>query len=291
MYQSDKLDLSYEQLRSVMIEMHRDGGAGQLNNLKSGVPAVAMRMGMMADPAGPPQERGGMRMIRHGYAGSEVALSNYDYGRVLNIFWDLIIEGILRPGTADGLNNDLPFYHVTEWGKVAIENGLESPYDPDCYLKRVHAGVPSLDPVIVTYLNESLRTFRIGCLLSSTISLGCASEKALLLLVAAYGDSLGAGKQRFKEKTDGRMIKRQFEDLRKAIDGELRARLPNALEDGLDVEMSALFDFIRNQRNDAGHPTGKSIERERAYANLVVFPTYLKKVYSLIEWLAANPKP
>jgi hypothetical protein len=290
MYQADNLNLSYEQLRSVMIEMFRSGGGSQLNQLQTAVPAVAMRMGLMPDPAGPPQNNGGMTVIRHGYPGSEVSLSGYDYGRVRNIFWDMVIEGILRPGLADGLNNDLPFFHVTEWGKVSLKEGPTTPYDPDGYLKRLVAEVPNLDQVIVTYLNESLHTFRIGCLLSSTIALGCASEKALLLLIAAYGDSLGTGKRKFKEKTEGRMIKRQFEDLRKAIDGELRARLPNDLEDGLDVELNAIFDFIRNQRNDAGHPTGKPIERERAYANLVVFPTYAKKVYALIHWLAANPK-
>jgi hypothetical protein len=291
MFQASNLNLSYEQLRSVMVEMLRSGGGSRLNDLKTAVPAVAMRMGLMADPAGPSQNTDGPQVIRYGYSGSQVVLSDHEYGRVRNIFWDLVIEGILRPGLADGLNNDLPFFHVTEWGKVALTNGPNTPYDPDGYLARLKNEVPSLDPVIVTYLNESLHTFRIGCLLSSTIALGCASEKALLLLVAAYADSLGAGRQKFKDKTDGRMIKRQFDDLRKAFEGELRARLPHELEDGLDVELNALFDFIRNQRNDAGHPTGKMIERERAYANVLVFPTYVKKVYSLIDWLAANPRP
>lgn len=62
------------------------------------------------------------------------------------------------------------------------------------------------------------------------------------------------------------------------------------LKDGLDVELNALFDFIGNQRNDAGHPTGKTMERERAYANLVVFPVYVRKVYALIDLVSANPK-
>jgi hypothetical protein len=84
------------------------------------------------------------------------------------------------------------------------------------------------------------------------------------------------------------MIKRQFDEFRRMLDSELRVRLPHELADGLDVELNAIFDFIRNQRNDAGHPTGKTIERERAYANLVVFPVYLRKVYSLIDWLRAN---
>lgn len=84
------------------------------------------------------------------------------------------------------------------------------------------------------------------------------------------------------------MIKHQFDEFRKMLDSELRARLPGNLQEGLDVELNANFDIIRNQRNDAGHPTGKEIERERAYANLVVIPVYFKKVYSIIEWLESN---
>jgi hypothetical protein len=159
-------------------------------------------------------------------------------------------------------------------------------------LTRLQGDVPDLDQIILTYLNESLRTFRIGCLLSSTICLGCASEKALLLLIAAYADSLPESRRgKFRRETDGRMIKRQFDEFRKILESDLRARLPRELEDGLDVELTALFDFIRQQRNDAGHPTGKTFERERAYANLMVFPVYVRKIYALMKWLAANPAP
>lgn len=45
--------------------------------------------------------------------------------------------------------------------------------------------------------------------------------------------------------------------------------------------------IIRN-RNDAGHPTGKSIDREELYANIIVFRNYLKRVYNVINWLNEN---
>lgn len=73
-----------------------------------------------------------------------------------------------------------------------------------------------MDPIIVVYLAESLHTFRIGCLLSSTIALGCASEKALLLLVGSYADALPEPRQKkFRQNTENRLIKRQFEEFSK----------------------------------------------------------------------------
>lgn len=271
-----KINISYEQMRSVVVQALRKGGADQLTELYRSVAEAACQLGIAT-------KEGEVRML-----GRDSALCPEDAACAQNIMWDLIIEGVVRPGLNDGMNNNLPFYHITEWGKKVISGGGPTPYDPDGYVARLKRDIPTLDEVILTYLNESLHTFRIGCLLSSTISLGCACEKALLLLIEAYGDYLPeSSRRKFHESTQRRMIKHQFEAFRKSVDGLLRAKLPGDLEDGLDVELNAIFDIIRNQRNDAGHPTGKEIERERAYANLVVVPVYFKKVYALIAWLEA----
>jgi hypothetical protein len=99
-------------------------------------------------------------------------LSRNDQARVQDIFWDMLIEGVVRPGLGDGTNCDLPHFHVTDRGRAALSAASPPPYDPDGYLKRLQADLPAIDPVIVTYLKESLHAFRIGCLLSSTVTLG-----------------------------------------------------------------------------------------------------------------------
>jgi hypothetical protein len=207
--------------------------------------------------------------------------------RVHSIFWDLLIEGIIRPGINDGVNLNLPHYHVTEWGQQVVAAGSEAtPYDPDGYLSRLQTAITSIDPVVVTYLNESLHTLRIGCLLSSTIAVGCASEKAFLLLVDAYAAALPSGAQKkFRDDTNGKMIKRQSETFQKRLNSHLKPLLPGDLAEGIDIIFSSVFEMIRNQRNSAGHPTGKIEPRETVYATLTVFPEYLKKVYALIDWL------
>lgn len=279
------LTLSYEQLRSLLIEWLSQAGGGQLNNLRTAIASLAIKQGHVADPSAQRHGAFGMQPISYSGYGSTL-LSGKDYGRVQSIIWDLIIEGVVRPGLNDGSNNDLPFFHVTDFGKQRLKDGPKSPYDPDGYLKRLKDEVPDLDPIIVIYLNESLHTFRIGCLLSSTISLGCTSEKALLVLIATYADALPeAMQEKFRKNTEGRMIKRQFDEFRRMLDSHLKGLLPTDLADGLDITLNAVFEMIRSQRNDAGHPTGKDVHREQTYASLVILPTYLKKVYKLIDWL------
>ena len=179
---------------------------------------------------------------------------------------------------------------MTEFGREKIKDGPASPYDPDGYLKRLAATIPDLDEVILTYLEENLRTFRIGCLLSSTTTLGCASEKALILLFDAYGDALtGPMQDKYRKEIEGRPIKRKFDEFHKRLESHLVAKLPGDLKEHLDIALIALSAVFREMRNDAGHPTGKAVLREQAYANLVVFPVYLKKkVYDLIGWLKVN---
>jgi hypothetical protein len=48
-----------------------------------------------------------------------------------------------------------------------------------------------------------------------------------------------------------------------------------------------LKDWIKNDdaRNDAGHPTGRDVEREEAFALLQLFPSYCKVSYDVIDCL------
>jgi hypothetical protein len=262
--------ISREQLRSFMLETLRQQPEGQLGSLYGSL-AIVMHQQLH----GKPPER-------------QISLSREQAEHAGDLAWDLIIEGVIRPGT-NFMNPNLPFYHVTEMGQRIIKDSHTSPYDPDGYLKRLQAAVPKMDPIILTYLNESLHTFRIGCILSSTITLGVASEQALLLLIDAYIDALPlTRKENFRKKVEGQIVKRQYEELIKMVNSHLRGLLPSDVKENLDAALTSIFNLLRTHRNEAGHPSGKILEREEAYANIRVFPMYVAKVYQLIDWLQAN---
>src|SRR5438105_419306 len=62
-------------------------------------------------------------------------LSRRDTARVEDMFWDLIIEGIIRPGPGGERGGAaLPFFHLTEWGEQVATASAATPYDPDKYL-------------------------------------------------------------------------------------------------------------------------------------------------------------
>jgi hypothetical protein len=94
--------------------------------------------------------------------------------------------------------------------------------------------------------------------------------------------------EKFRKNTERRLIKRQFDEFSRMLDSHLKGHLPGDLREDLDITLSGLFALFRNSRNDAGHPTGKTIEREQVYAYLVVFPAYIRRVYDLIGWLGTS---
>ena len=54
-------------------------------------------------------------------------------------------------------------------------------------------------------------------------------------------------------------------------------------------EVPGVFELIRRQRNEAGHPelyTG--VDPDTVFLNIRVFVEYVRKVYDLMAFLAAN---
>lgn len=52
------------------------------------------------------------------------------------VFWQLLLEGILALGI-DSSNLNLPWFHVTEYGRKVLATGPGNPHDQTGYLKRL----------------------------------------------------------------------------------------------------------------------------------------------------------
>lgn len=272
------LNITLNELRSLVIEVLKKYPQTQYLTICSNVAHLAVEKGMVTNPYNSP------------VFGGSFDLGSRDQDLVREVIWDLIIERVLTIGM-NSSNPAWPWLSLTSYGKkVVVESELPIPHDPSGYIGRIKAEITNLDPVILVYLEESLNTYNINALLSSTIALGCASEKALLLLIEAYTKSIQDedNKDRFLKRTNGKFIKTQFEEFSKSLRGVIGV-LPSDIRDGLDTVLLGVFEMIRNNRNDVGHPTGKAISKEQLFANIQVFIPYCKKIYKLIDYFDSNP--
>ena len=155
------------------------------------------------------------------------------------------------------------------------------------------SNVPNCDSVILSYFGECLETYRINQLLSSSVMLGCATEKLICLLYDAYYFWLLRSKGENNREVanlknaKSKSISRQFELLTASIKSHKEELEPLLFED-YDLLVNSLFTIIRKNRNDAGHPTGKKISRDELQPMIYVFIRYCKKVYEYIS-LFSNP--
>jgi hypothetical protein len=220
-----------------------------------------------------------------------IELDDSDMRKVEQIFHEFYFEGILVPGLRPRVNINVlggamvfPRFHTTEYGDKVVTTTEYQPYDPDGYLARFTTEIPGIDVVIIRYLEECLGCFRRNVLLAAATMLGCATEKAVLLLVDAFGRSLSDSteRQKYEKETEPFIISRKWKALWKRLE-PLSSGLPNGLGDDLGTILERVFDIIRTTRNEAGHPTGKVVEKETVHANLLLFPIFCKRVYGLIQ--------
>jgi hypothetical protein len=207
------------------------------------------------------------------------------------IIWSLIIQGIIVPGLNDS-NQGWPFLRLTEYGMRCVEEDRILPHDPDGYLKEFRTAIPSVDPIVIEYLTESVQCFLRGLNRASAVMLGAASEQAVLLLIESYVTSIGDPnkKTQIRNQTEkAPSIFRKYEIFEKQFSA-IKPHMPKELTENADSQLRGVFDLIRNSRNDAGHPAaGTYVSRDSNYSRLRLFVPYCQRIYELMSWFTANP--
>ena len=266
-------DHNYEELRSVVLDIlsKRENVSydpSQFQHLIIGVAQVLER-----------REGPGQR----GLLSSDPQLSHNDRELVREIFWDLFLQRIITLGLNDS-NREFPFFKVSSQGQRILNN--QNPYvfhDVTSYTKLIQSNVPTINDTTLLYLQEAMQSFRSGCLLAATVMLGVASEHSFLLLVEAAEGNAKFGSH-FSKVSSQRSILQKFRKFRAALEQHVQADLPPELKEDLDVQFDGILSVIRTFRNDAGHPSGKIMEREQVYVLLQMFIPYCKKLYGLSDF-------
>ncbi len=94
-------------------------------------------------------------------------------------------------------------------------------------------------------------------------------------------------KIKFKKSLQGAGIYRKY---RKFLD-EMKKResaIDANLRRNYEPMIDGIFNFIRLNRNESGHPTGNAVDRVTLNANLQIFASYAKRIFDLIVYLKNN---
>jgi len=201
------------------------------------------------------------------------------------VMWELIVQGVVVPG-GGGQIGQLPFFRISHYGQKVLESGGIFPYDPQGYIAKISATSKiCLSTVAIGYLQEALNCFRRACYTASVLLLGVAAEAAFLEVCGVIQKSIIDAKsaQDF-EKLD--MIKRKHRWIVAKYEALPAAVRREQLPDGLDVTLKGVYDLIRRQRNELGHPQAvpPETDRDHAFAHFQLFPTYVRDVEAFADY-------
>ncbi|OGE32713.1 hypothetical protein A3J19_03580 [Candidatus Daviesbacteria bacterium RIFCSPLOWO2_02_FULL_41_8] len=215
----------------------------------------------------------------------------HEHWKIHNLILEIINEwyraGVIYFSKPDDPYVGYPFVTVTDFGKECLEQNNCLPYDPEGYIRELQRQNPLLDGVTLAYVRESISTYNSEHLLSSTITLGVASENLILALIDSFINAISdaARKQVLERRLENLVISRKYEEFRNELRTYERS-LPRELTRDLDTYLDQVFHFIRMSRNSAGHPTGRAVSKNVAYSNLQIFAEYSKRICELTDYFS-----
>ncbi len=177
---------------------------------------------------------------------------------------------------------------LTEAGRAAAKDEEYNPNSAGSFLARVESAVPDASEVVMQYAREAVNAYTARCYLASTVMLGVASEAAFLEMARAFVAWLPTGEgTKLSEMIErkGSNFVGKFDEFRKRVEPR-KSSLPDELADGMALTLDAVADLLRINRNEAGHPTGKKIDRDDAFISLQMFARYLQRLYALKAFFA-----
>lgn len=280
MYTLNEVGSSKEKLRELFLNAIKKKGHGQFLTICENIAKLADTQQLVVKS--------------RDFDSSRCTLEQKNIETLREIIWDLICERILILGESERENEaSWPFLKLTAYGKEVVNSVKPSPHDPSGYISELKRIIPKIDEVIITYLNESLTAYRHGVYLASYVTLGCASEKGILLLIYSYLNTIEDPEKRaVKEKKiiNNISIKNNFDNFWKIIYPNLPKIIGNRNKDDFEIFLRPIFEILRNYRNDAGHPINVSnIDPKRLKNTFDIFINYLEILYTLIDFY--NPSP
>jgi hypothetical protein len=148
----------------------------------------------------------------------------------------------------------------------------------------------NIDQIEKVYIIEACSCLINGNNLAAATMLGCAIERVIILLANSYLNYLSNGigtEQEINNFTQKVINKKNASErltgLMKYIEPQKELFDKNGFENS--AEHLGAFHFIREMRNDAGHPSGKVISESELFGHLIYYNNIFTKTHTIMDFL------
>ncbi len=219
-----------------------------------------------------------------------VELSTPEWAVFTQAFWELIARRLIFFG------GDRSFQQCTVWlterGRRAANGEEFNPDDPARYMERLLGAAPKTSETTKQYLREALKSYEQECFLASSVMLGVAAEDTSLEVAASFVTWQGKPADNLKAilANPKQFYVYKLQEFEKRLIAA-KGSIPPDLSENIELNITAILQLIRLTRNDAGHPTGRRVDREDCYQNLVVYANAHRKLHRLKDYFDEQSKP
>ena len=180
--------------------------------------------------------------------------------------------------------------------KKSIDDGTGAPAamlpaEIEKFPQTLRDRVPDCDDVILWFFQEGLRCYKAGSTAGAAFMLGAASEKAVLLLIEAYGNSMvdEKNKEKYFSRVNNRAISKKYEEFQSSYNGCKSKPVDQLLAQDLSQLLEGAFNFYRHTRNAVGHPQIiPDLDKGVVLANFGQFIVYVERIYNLKRHFEKN---
>ena len=204
-------------------------------------------------------------------------------------FWSLVSQGLAYMDMSQSAAENWQL-NLTSAGTAAVRDEDYNPDDASGYLARLTKDIPDLDQITLMYIREAVRCYAARNYLASTVMLGVSSEAAVLDMATCMARRYNDSALQSTLSDERSPYNRKFQEVRKRLEAK-RQDLPAEFADGMSLTFDSVLDLLRVNRNDAGHPTGKTFDRDDCYIALRMAMRYLKKVAGLARFFTDATTP
>src|SRR5438270_12881238 len=152
-------------------------------------------------------------------------------------------------------------------------------------MERLLEAAPRTSETTKRYLREALKSYEQECFLASSVMLGVAAEGTSLDVAASFVSWQGRPAHKLKATLEN---SKQFYVYKlQQFEARLiaaRGSIPPDLSENIEPNITTVLQLIRLTRNDAGYPTGRRIDAEDCYQNLVVYANSHRTLHRLKDY-------
>lgn len=165
--------------------------------------------------------------------------------------------------------------------------GQTLPFEIEKFPETIRERVPECDPVIIVFVEESIKCLKHGVLLGAAFMIGAASERAVNLLIHTYVDAIkdDANRTKVLSRISNKSIARKYEEFAGSFKSCKSRPTDPVLSNDIDVVIGTTFQFCRITRNEVGHPQiVPDLDKGVLIANLGNFVSYVERIYKLMKY-------